>query len=97
MKDHDLLSVERVGGFAGFGLPDSHLRSKGKVSISELSPEDLRVIDELFRRDSHLEILKPDNFLYHITRRVGNKQQTIVVPEENIPLSIRSCVKDTLE
>ncbi len=97
VEKQDQLKVERVGGFAGFGLPGSHLKSKGEVSISKLSAEDVRVIDALFRGDAHVGSKVPDGFRYRITRKIGNDLHTIEVPEENVPLSIRNCVKDTLE
>lgn len=97
MEDQDKLKVERVGGFAGFGLPGSHLKSKGEVSMSDLSPDDLKTIDGLFKGDVHLGTALPDGFRYRITRKIGDKLQTIEVPEENVPMSIRNSVKDTLE
>lgn len=97
MEDLDLLKVERIGGFCGFGLPGSHLRSKGEISISELSPEDLGVIDKLFRGNLHFASSKADAFFYRITRKIGDSEQTIEAPEELIPLSVQCCVKDILE
>jgi hypothetical protein len=97
VEEKDQLKVERVGGFAGFGLPGSHLKSKGEVSISELSADDLQTINGLFKGDVHLGTAVPDGFLYRITRKIGDDFQTIEVPEENVPMAIRNCVKDTLE
>lgn len=97
VEEQDQVKVERVGGFAGFGLPGSHLKSKGEVSISELSPDDLQTINGLFKGDVHLSTTMPDGFRYRITRKIRNHLQTIEVPEENVPMSIRNCVKDTLE
>ena len=97
MEKTDQLKVERIGGFAGFGLPGSRLKSKGEVSISELSADDLKTINRLFKGDVHLGREMPDGFLYRITRKIGNDLQTIEVPEENVPMDIRNCVKDTIE
>ena len=97
MENQDQLKIERVGGFGGFGLPGSHLKSMGEISIAELSPEDLRTIDALFRGDARVGSDMPDAFRYRITRKIGNDLRTIEVPEGNVPLSIQNCVKDTLE
>jgi hypothetical protein len=97
VKEQDQLKVERLGGFGGFGLPGSHLKSKGEVSISKLSPDDLQKINGLFKGDVPLGTAMPDGFRYRITRKIGDDLQTIEVPEENVPMPIRNCVKDTLE
>jgi len=97
MKEKDKLKVERIGGFGGFGLPGSHLKSKGEISISELSPDDLQTINGLFKGDVHPGTAMPDEFLYRIARKIGNDLKTIEVPEKNVPMAIRNCVKDTLE
>jgi len=97
MENQDQLKVERVGGFGGFGLPGSHLKSKGDVSISELPHDDLRVMDSLFQGGVHSGTPKTDGFIYRITRKIGDHLKTIEVPEEHVPMSIRNCVKDTLE
>lgn len=97
VEKQDQMKVERLGGFGGFGLPGSHLKSKGEVSISELSPDDLQKINGLFNGDIPLGTAMPDGFRYRITRKIGDGVQTIEVPEENVPMPIRNCVKDTLE
>jgi hypothetical protein len=97
MENQDQLKVERVGGFGGFGLPGSHLKSKGEIPIATLPHDDLQAIDTLFKGDAHLGAAKTDGFIYRITRQTGETEKTIEVPEEQVPLSIRNCVKDTLE
>jgi hypothetical protein len=97
VEKQDELKVERIGGFGGFGLPGSHLKSKGGVFMSDLSSNDVVIINSLFQGSVHLDKLKTDGFLYRITRKIGNNLKTIEIPEENIPMSIRKCVKDTLE
>jgi hypothetical protein len=39
----------------------------------------------------------PDSFRYRISRKVGIARKTIEVPEVMVPLSVRNCVKDTIE
>jgi hypothetical protein len=97
MEIEDVLSVERIGGFGGFGLPSSHLKSRGELSTSELSAEELRKIDAMFRGDTQVGPTMLDGFRYRITRKIGNDVHTIEVPEEGVPLPIRNCVKDVIE
>jgi len=97
MEERDSLKIERIGGFGGFGIPGSHLKSKGEVSISELSAGDIETIDLLFKGQARLARALPDAFRYRITRKTGKDMETIEVPEENVPDVIRNCVKDTLE
>jgi hypothetical protein len=97
MENQDQLNVERIGGFGGFGLPGSHLKSKGDIAISALPHDDIQAIDTLFKGDAHLGAAKTDGFIYRITRQIGKTLKTIEVPEEQVPISIRNCVKDTLE
>jgi hypothetical protein len=97
MADQDRVKIERVGGLGGFGLPGSHLKSRGELSTSELSPADLEALDALFKADSAVGESMPDAFRYRITRKIGANEQTIEVPEDSVPGSIKSCVKDTLD
>ena len=38
--------VEHLGGFAGFGGP--HLKSRGELAVSDLSPVDRQAVEALF-------------------------------------------------
>ena len=91
MGDKDQLKVERLGGFAGFGGP--HLKSRGELSTSELSPADITALDALFKDDTHAGAANPDGFVYRITRN----DQTIEVPEHKVPEAVKNAVQDTLE
>ena len=91
MGDQDQLKVERIGGFAGFG--GAHLKSRGELSTSELSPADLAALEALFHDDTHAGAANPDGFVYRITRN----EQTIEVPEHKVPEAVKNSVKDTLE
>ena len=97
MADQNRVKIERLGGFAGFGLPGSHLKSRGEVSESELSPADLQSLNALFEGDAQHEDPKPDAFRYRITREVGGSEKTIEVPEHQVPESLKNSVADTLE
>ena len=93
----DRLTIERVGGLAGFGLPGSHLKSKGEVALSELSPADRNALDALFDSKEKSTPSMPDAFRYRITRQTPKGPQTIEVPEDRVPLILRNSVKDQLE
>ena len=93
----DQLKIERVGGLAGFGLPGSHLKSKGEVSMSELSPSDRSALDALFDGKAKTAQPMPDGFRYRITRQTAKGPQTIEIPEDHVPMVIRNSVKDELD
>ena len=97
MADQDLVKIERVGGFAGFGLPGSHLKSRGELSVSELSPTDLRALDALFQGNDQAGEPMPDGFRYRITRKIGSTEHTIEVPEHSVPPALKNSVQDTLD
>jgi hypothetical protein len=91
-----ILKVERVGGFAGFGGP--HLKSRGELAFSKLSPADQKAVEALFAGHGKTEDdAIPDGFIYRITRAVGGKPKTITAPESLVPMALQSSVKDMLE
>jgi len=91
------VKIERVGGFAGFGLPGSRLKSVGEVAISDLSTADRNALDALFESKEQSAPSMPDAFRYRITRQTSKGLQTIEVPEERVPAVLRNSVKDQLE
>jgi hypothetical protein len=97
MSDQNLIKIERVGGLGGFGLPGSHLKSRGELSASDLSPADLHALDALFQGNAQQGESMPDGFHYRITRKIGSSEQTVEVPENSVPMTLKNSVKDTLE
>ena len=93
-----LLKVERVGGFAGFGLSGSRLRSQGEQEMSALSAADQAAVEALFRNRGRVTAAGPqaDGFRYRITRVAGGQEETVEVPEAAVPAALRNCVTDTL-
>ena len=94
----DRLQIERVGGFAGFGGP--HLKSRGELALSNLSPADRQAVENLFRdpqkaRSAHRG--EADMFSYRITRQTAEGAQTIEVPDNAVPAALRDSVRDVLE
>ena len=97
MQDVDRVNVERIGGLAGFGLPGSHLKSRGEVALSELSAADRSAVESLFEPGSKPGKQMPDAFRYRITRQTPKGPQTIEVSEDRVPMVLQNCVKDELE
>jgi hypothetical protein len=90
----DRLQIERLGGLAGFGGP--HLKSRGELALSALSPAERAEIEELFKKELQGEakqasrcVPKPDELCYKITRHTATGSQEIVVPESAVPLAVR--------
>jgi hypothetical protein len=90
-----LLNVERLGGFASFGSPGSHLRSRGVVETTDLTPADQRALEALFNSPPAGD-QAPDAFKYRLTRQTDGRQETIEVPEQHVPIAVRAVVKDEL-
>ena len=91
------IKVERVGGFAGFGLPGSRIESKGRVDLGGLSHEDKAAVDRLFSHVQPHTVGSPDAFRYRLTRLSPGGEQTVEVPEHQVPQAVRDCVKDQLK
>ena len=94
------LDVERLGGFAGFGVARSHLKSVGTVALAQLSAVDREAIEALFRAAPRAAAPKQrarDAFIYRLTCTIGGKAQTIDVAEDQVPQAVRESVRDTLE
>jgi len=90
------LTIERLGGFAGFG--GSHLKSEGQLVFSDLPPDDQAKVEKLFESGSKPPVKNTnDVFNYRITREKDGRSQTIEVPESLVPAALISSVKDTLK
>ena len=96
--DHpmDRIEIEKIGGFAGFGGPGSKLKSKGEVFLSSLSSTDRSRVEKLFAAPKS-PLSHPDAFRYRLSRQTSSGLQSVEVPEEHVPESVRSSVVDTLE
>ncbi|HXO70996.1 MAG TPA: protealysin inhibitor emfourin [Bradyrhizobium sp.] len=92
------LKIEKVGGFAGMGVPGSKIRSGGEQSVSALSADDQAAVEALFHNpDAHQGSGQVrDGFRYRITRTANGKQQTVEVPEAAVPHALKACVTDKL-
>ena len=93
----DRLTIERIGGLAGFGAVGGHLRSRGEVALSTLSDDDRRAIEALFKaREACAAEPVRDGFEYRICRVGASGTDSITVPESMVPWSIVACVRDEL-
>jgi hypothetical protein len=94
----DRLQIERIGGLAGFGGP--HLKSRGELALSDLSPADRQALEELFsdpRKAAPPHPGEADAFRYRITRQTAAGAQTIELPGNAVPAALKDSVRDVLE
>jgi hypothetical protein len=95
----DRLQIEKVGGLAGFGGP--HLKSRGEVSLSGLSPTDKQAVESLFsnkQKTARAPTGAADMHRYRITRQTdAGGEETVEVPEDAVPAALKDSVTDTLE
>lgn len=91
------LKIERLGGLAGFGLPNSRLKSFGRCKLSDLTDTDQKTVDALFA-DKNIsgQPAQTDVFRYRITRETAKGTETVEVPETLVPSSLVACVKDEI-
>ena len=93
----DVLTVERLGGLAGFGLPGSRIRSRGTLPAASLSASDQAAVEDLFRSRGGGLSPAPDAFRYRISRETSAGRETVEAPESAVPPALRASVKDELE
>jgi hypothetical protein len=91
------LTIERIGGLAGFGGENSRLRSHGEIDIDELSKEHKKAIEDLFASKGKAEKTSArDNFRYRISRKTTHGTESIEVDEDKIPDPVKQSVKDEI-
>jgi hypothetical protein len=94
----DRLQIERTGGFGGFGGP--HLKSRGELALSDLSPADRQAVEDLFNHPEKAKQPPPGAagfFNYVITRQTAAGTQTVTVPETAVPAALKDIVRDVIE
>jgi hypothetical protein len=92
IKTMSILTVEKVGGFGGFG-GNSHLRSRGQINIAKLSKEDKKAVDELFAAQG---TVSTNTFRYKISRVTSKGIEIIEADESKIPAAVQQCVTDEI-
>ena len=92
-----LLQIERIGGLAGFGGANAHVRSLGQLETDTLSPEHQRAVEDLFKPIGKSKATRIcDGFRYRISRTLSGITETVEAPEEMVPAALTQCVKDEL-
>ena len=91
------VKIEKIGGLVGFGLPGSKIKSSGETGISALSPADQAWVEALFQnRPVRRSGKERDTHCYRITRTKNGHDQTVEVPEAQVPHALKACVTDKL-
>ena len=94
-RPHDMgrLTIERLGGLAGFGGPN--LQSRGEYAYSDLAVPDRAKVDALFAGRKRASV-KPvaDGFTYRISRKGARGTETVEVPEALVPQVLIASVVD---
>jgi len=88
--------VERLGGFAGIGLPGARIRRRGEIDPGTLSSPDRDALQRLFESPPAPPAKSRDAFRYRLTRQTEKGEQTIEVHEDAVPEPVRACVVDEL-
>ena len=89
------LTIERIGGYAGIGGANSHVRSSGEIEIEDLSKEDKQTVEDLFKSKENADSsITRDSFIYKISRMTSNGIETIEADENRIPFALTQSVKD---
>ncbi|MBV9077132.1 MAG: hypothetical protein JO048_06565 [Methylobacteriaceae bacterium] len=100
----DRLTIERIGGFAGFG--GSRLKSRGEVSLSDLAPADRDAVERLLadlpgsaaaQGGAAPRTGAADAFSYRLTVQSPDGPKTVEAPEHLVPSAVRDSVRDTLD
>jgi emfourin len=92
------VKIEKIGGLAGYGLPGSRLKSSGETATSALSPADQAWVEALFQKPARSQEAgnERDTHCYRITRTKNGRDQTVEVPEAQVPHALKACVTDRL-
>lgn len=90
------MTIERVGGLAGFGGPGAKIRGRGRVDVDTLSADDRAAVDALFTRHRDAPASSPDAFRYRISRGSGAQAESVEVPEGVLPAVVANAIKDEL-
>lgn len=88
----DELTVQPMGGFTGAGSP-GHVKSVGRIAMSDLSPEDRAKVEAMFSRPQPV----PGNFYYRITRQGSEGTKSVDVPADAVPAALIASVKTVIE
>ena len=93
------ITIERTGGLAGIGLAGSHLKSIGRLALSDLSADDQKAVDAIFTAKRKVRQPKgaADMFNYTLSRNAADRVETVAVEEDQIPQPLLRCIHDILD
>ena len=93
----DEISIERVGGLAGMGLPGSRMRSHGRVRLSKLGAADRGFVERAFAAGDQARPAGPaDTFEYRLTRQTDRGPHTVKLHAPSLPPDLEACLADEL-
>jgi hypothetical protein len=91
------LKIERRGGFGGFGLPGSRVKSEGRIDLDQLGAADRKIVEGLFAAGGEVkEAPHPDGFTYRISRVTPAGEEVVEVHEGEVPAALTGAVRDEL-
>jgi len=90
----DHVKIEKMGGTVGFGGP--HLKSKGELTLSDLSAADRQAVENLFKQPTK-PAQSTHDVRYHLTRQTPTGLQEAFVLHDDAPEVVKGSVKDVLE
>lgn len=99
LQPDDHLLIERLGGFAGMGLPGSHIRSRAVLVGKALNAEESRSLAALFATPAKVSATaakKADGFRYRLTLQRKDDRQIVEVDEAALLVSLQQRVQDEL-
>ena len=89
------LKIERIGGLAGFGGKNAHVRSRGEMNTDDLSEKEEKAVEDLFATKGKLgKSSTADGFRYKISRETASGPEDIEVGEDMVPNTLKQCVTD---
>ena len=93
------ITIERMGGLAGYGTAGSHLVSIGKCDLSMLPDNAQQSIKALFSsKRKEAKQISRDQFSYRITLKLADgKSQVVVVDEAVVPTSLVQTITDQIK
>ena len=90
-----ILHIEKLGGLAGYGGSKAHIRSRGQIDTTALSPADQKAVELLFETGGAAGPAKgADGFRFRISRTTADGAETVEAHEGQLPDALASCVKD---
>ena len=91
------LTVERLGGLAGFGSVGSAIRAEAEIDLDSLDRSTCEQIEDLIKVPRPPARRRPDGFTYRVTLFDQGKASTAEISESEFPASVAARVADRFE